>query len=119
VSRFYRAADIFVLPSLYEGFSLVALEAAAAALPIVGTPVGIIGELVGNDEAGILIEPSARSLSEALVRLSENPSLRRRLGENAKEKAGQFSWERSTGRIVALYEQLFADKAIRNRSAHK
>ena len=111
VERFYAEADIFVLPTLYETFCLAAYEAARAGLPIVATPVPGISELVGEGEAGVLVERSGRSVAAALSTLVENPARRRQLGRNAAERAAPFTWERSVERVLDLYRELSANRA--------
>jgi UDP-glucose:(heptosyl)LPS alpha-1,3-glucosyltransferase len=103
--RFFQAADIFVLPTLYETFSLVAYEAAAAGLPIVATRVSGIDELVGG-EAGLLVERTAQSVGEALARLAADPELRSQLGAEGRRRALRFGWEQSAASILAAYERL-------------
>jgi UDP-glucose:(heptosyl)LPS alpha-1,3-glucosyltransferase len=106
--RFYAAADIFCLPSLYEAFPLVALEAAASGLPIVGTPVHGVSELIGDGEAGVLVERSALAVGEALRRLVENPALRAELGAAARSRVADQTWDAAADTMVRLYEDLLA-----------
>jgi glycosyltransferase involved in cell wall biosynthesis len=103
--RFFQAADVFVLPTLYETFSLVAHEAAAAGLPIVATRVSGVDELVG-DEAGLLVERTPESVGEALARLAADPELRSRLGAEGRRRALRFGWEQAAASILAAYERL-------------
>jgi glycosyltransferase involved in cell wall biosynthesis len=91
----YQAADMLVYPSLYEAFSLAGLEAAAAGLPIVGTAVHGIRELVGAEEGGLLVERTSPSLAAALERLGADPELRGRLGAGAQRRASAYTWERT------------------------
>ena len=70
--RYYAAADVFVLPSAYESFSIAAYEAAASGLPVVATAVGAIPELV-QAGGGIQIEPNSADLATALERLAADP----------------------------------------------
>ena len=74
VARFYQAADIFILPTAYETFSLVAHEAAACGLPVVATRVSGIEDLVGDDEAGILVARTPEAMGDALARLAADDS---------------------------------------------
>ncbi|HET7572560.1 MAG TPA: glycosyltransferase family 4 protein [Gaiellaceae bacterium] len=107
--RYFRAADVFLLPTLYETFSLVAHEAAAAGLPVVATRVSGIDELVGDDEAGLLVERDPAAVADALVRLGD-PELRRRLGEEAARRAANYSWERSVEAVRRTYRDLLEDE---------
>jgi glycosyltransferase involved in cell wall biosynthesis len=104
--RFYRGADVFVLPTYYEAFPLVALEAAASGLPIVATPANGIDELLGQGEGGILVERTAQSIGGALARLAENPGFRERLASSSRVRSALFTWERSTADVAAAYTGL-------------
>ena len=75
--RFYGAADVFCLPSLYEAFPLVGLEAAAAGLPLVATRVSGIEDLVVHGESGLLVERTDEAVGDALIRLSADSKLQR------------------------------------------
>lgn len=115
VERFLAAADVFVLPSLYETFSLVGFEAAATGLPVVVTRVHGIGDLVKDDEAGIPVERNAASLAEGLVRLAREPDYCRRLGQVALRSAQQYTWNASATALTNLYRSLLREHA-QNRS---
>jgi UDP-glucose:(heptosyl)LPS alpha-1,3-glucosyltransferase len=106
VARVYQSADIFVLPSTYETFSLVACEAAASGLPIVATRVGCIEELVGDSAAGLIVEGSAGSVAEALARLAGSPDLARRMGAEARRRVRRFSWDESVESVLDAYGRL-------------
>lgn len=84
IERAMREADVFVLPTWREGFPNVVLEAMAAGLPVVATPVGAIPELLEAEQDGLLVAVrDARALREALARLIADPELRQRLGAHA------------------------------------
>ena len=88
-------AQIACVPSLYEGFSLPAVEHMSCGTPLVATRAGAIPEVVGeNEEAAILVEPGdAGALAEAFTRLLDDPDLRARLGAGGRERVrAQFSW---------------------------
>jgi UDP-glucose:(heptosyl)LPS alpha-1,3-glucosyltransferase len=104
----YELADAMVFPTSYEGFPLVSLEAAASGLPVLATPVNGVRELVRDGENGWLIAREPGSIAERLVQLARDPSLRRRLGEGARESALGFRWERMVARHDELYAQLTA-----------
>jgi glycogen(starch) synthase len=81
----YRRADVFVGPSRYESFGLMYVEAMSYAVPVVGTRVGGIPEVIEDSVTGLLVEPdNARILANAVLRLVNDEELRRRMGEAAK-----------------------------------
>lgn len=104
--RFYQAADLFVLPSAYETFSMVCFEAAASGLPLVIPPLSGAGEIVGKDEAGIIVDRTWRSIASALRTLAVQPSERIRLGDEARRRACRFTWGISSGAVIDVYESL-------------
>jgi UDP-glucose:(heptosyl)LPS alpha-1,3-glucosyltransferase len=104
--RFYQAADVFVLPSSYEGFSLACLEAAASGLPLLIPSVSGAREIVGENEAGCLVQRSVPSVAAALVRLAVDPDLRSALGTEARRRVQVYGWDRSSEAVTKLYRQL-------------
>lgn len=91
----YRAADIFCLPSLQEGFGIAFLEAMASGLPIVACRSSAVPEVVPEGKAGLLVPPDdPLALEGALVRLLRDPPLRRRMGEAGRRIAGEHGWDR-------------------------
>jgi glycosyltransferase involved in cell wall biosynthesis len=101
--RYYAAADLLVLPTLYETFSLVAYEAAAAGLPIVATRVSGIDELLDGEGAGLAVTRDPASIGAALARLSDDPALRRRLGDEGRRRAAGYDWDRSVESVLGIY----------------
>lgn len=94
---YYQAADIFVLPTLYEGFGIVFLEAMACGLPIISTRVGAVPEVVGN--CGILIETgSPSSLAVSISSLHLTLPLRKKMRDCGLQRARQkFDQEKLLG----------------------
>lgn len=93
----YRAADIFVFPTtVYEGFGLAALEAAASGCALIASRVGAIPEVVSEGENGLLVEAgSAPSLRAALERLLRDRMLLEQLREASPRVSARFTWERT------------------------
>lgn len=111
VPSLLHACDIVVFPTLAElseGFGLAALEAMAAARPVIATDVGPLPELVGDGRAGVIVPAgSADGLAEALVRLARDSELRARLGECGRARAtAEYSLDGMVDRTVAVYGEL-------------
>lgn len=93
VARLYRQADVFCLPSVQEGFGIVFLEAMACGLPIVSTTACAIPEVVPHQSAGLLVQPGdVGGLSNALIMLLANPTLRKEMGTFGMEWVRPFDW---------------------------
>ena len=106
------AFDIFVLPSRYEGFPYVLMEAMAARLPIVMTHVGGAGTLVRDGENGFVVPPDdVNQLTATLDRLLADESRRRELGNRGGELVQEFSIQKMVEKTVALYQSLAARRA--------
>lgn len=105
VPALLAAADVFVLPTLREGFPISILEAMRAGLPVVASEVGGIAESVVDGKTGALVPPGqARALAEALRPLVVDPSIRRAQGEAGRLRYEQeFSFEPHMRRIWAVY----------------
>jgi glycosyltransferase involved in cell wall biosynthesis len=108
VERCYRAADLFVLPTVYEAFCRAAHEAAACGLPVVAPPVNGIRELVGDDEAGVIARRDPSDTARALSALAADPARRSRAGERARARALAFGEDAVADRILGLYESLLS-----------
>ena len=106
LAQFYADADIFCLPSLYEGFGIVLLEAMSFGLPIVGTTAGSIPELVKDEQNGLLVPPAnAEALAAALKRLINSAELRQKLGANGRKRFESsqkfYSWDKTCERVLS------------------
>jgi len=104
---YYGAADICVVPSYYESFGLVALEAMACGVPVVASGVGGLRETVQDGQTGYLVpwrcpEPFA----ERLELLLSNEPLRRSLGREARAAVERFRWSEVAARVEEVYHQL-------------
>ena len=100
----YRAADIFVYPSLYEGFGLPVLEAMASGTAVITSNTSSLPEVAGD--AAILVDPSdVEALAEALVRVLNDPELRLAMSVAGVRQAAKFSWRRCAEETVAVYHE--------------
>ena len=101
----YRLADLFVFPSLYEGFGLSPLEAIASGTPVVASNVSSLPEVLGD--AAVLVDPlDAAAIADGIIRVLEDADLRADLHRKGLERASQFSWEQSVKRIRHIYEEI-------------
>jgi glycosyltransferase involved in cell wall biosynthesis len=109
----FAASDIFVLPSLLEGYPLVLMEAAFRGLPCVATHVGSVDDLVVKGETGFVVHPgSAAELSAAIERLRSDERLRATMSENALKRATS---EFTESLMADRYERVFLARAAANR----
>ena len=108
VAGLLASAEIACIPSLYEGFSLPAVEAMASGTPIVASRAGALPEVLGADGAcAELVAPGdVDDLTRALSGLLDSPERRRRLGEAGRLRAVEvFSWESVAAQTVAVYQK--------------
>lgn len=96
-------ADIFILPSLWEGIPMVIAEAMAAGLPIVASRVGGIPDMIEDGVDGILCEPTGASLAERIGRVLSDVRLRESLGTAARRESNQFSSDLMAERYLKVY----------------
>ncbi len=103
----YKAAELFVLPSVHEPFGMVILEAWAAGLPVIASRVGGIPGFVRHEHTALLTEPQHdEALAEALNRLADNVELRTDLARRAfGEVARRYDWSEIVNRLLKIYEQ--------------
>jgi glycosyltransferase involved in cell wall biosynthesis len=100
----YRLADLFVFPSLYEGFGLPPLEAMASGTPVVTSNVSSLPEVVGD--AAVLVDPyDPDAIAEGMRRVLSDPDLRAELRAKGLARAREFSWDRSVERIRQIYAE--------------
>jgi glycosyltransferase involved in cell wall biosynthesis len=111
----FAAADIFLLPSLFEGTPLTLVEAMAAGLPVVTTATCGMRDVVRDGENGLLVPlRSPSSIVSAVERLIGDEQLRSRLGAAARaEAAERYTWERVSAPVLEVYERLCAARARR------
>jgi D-inositol-3-phosphate glycosyltransferase len=104
---YYSAADLLVMPSHYESFGMVALEAMACGTPVVVSDVGGLSQLVKHNQTGLRVrvnDPSA--VADAIQRLLSNEVLRRRMGHRAACYAEDYSWTKIVDKLIGVYEEI-------------
>jgi MMP alpha-(1->4)-mannosyltransferase len=117
IVELYAEAEIAVVPSLYEGFSLPAIEAMACAVPLVATTGGALPEVVGrHGESGMLIPPAdPGALAQQLLDVLNDDALRARLGEGGRRRVlDRFTWRKTAeGTAEHYYLELEAHEKRR------
>lgn len=104
---YYSAADVLVMPSYYESFGMVALEAMACGTPVVASQVGGLAFLIQDGVTGFVVPGGDYlALSDRLTQLLSQPELRERLGKQAAEYALAYSWENIADRVLQMYHDL-------------
>jgi D-inositol-3-phosphate glycosyltransferase len=108
---YYSAAEALVMPSLYESFGMVALEAMACGTPVIASDVGGLGYLVQNEVTGYTIPDSdPAELCNKLSDLLNDAQLRESMGLRAADYALNYAWEKITEKIVVVYQDLITKK---------
>jgi len=106
IPKYLSNSDVFVLPSLSEGFPNVVLEAMAAGLPIVASNIGGLSELIKNNENGYLVETkNPEQLADGLLKILQNPEIKTKMSQNNLKKAKNYSWES----VVFDLEKIYLD----------
>ncbi|MEM0481852.1 MAG: glycosyltransferase family 4 protein [Nitrososphaerota archaeon] len=106
----YSVADVLVMPSLYEPFGIVALEAAASRLPIVSTCVGGIGEIVSHMESCVSVYPSPDSIAWGVVQVLTNSGLAEHIRNNAYQRVkNTYTWERIADQTLEVYHRVLSE----------
>ena len=116
VQRAIEESAIIVVPSMGEGFGMVALEAMERARPVIAAGIGGLGELVEDEVTGFLVPPGdAEPLAAAIVALAADPQLAVRMGEAGRRRAlAHFLQERCTDRTELLYRELLGTRVRGN-----
>ena len=104
VPEYMVASDVFVLPSLSEGFPTVILEAMASGIPIVATKVRGVPEIIKDGENGFLVEPrNSEEIAEKVLLLLNKDELRKRISEKNIEEVKRYHWESIAIRLEEVY----------------
>lgn len=100
-------SSLFVLPSLGEGLGIVLLEAQALGVPVIGTNVGGIPDVIEDGQSGLLVPPSdPKALAEAITRILSARALGEQLATTATARLAKFDWDRIAAQYAELYESM-------------
>ena len=119
VFSLYGLMDVFVMPSLYEGFGLTAAEAMAAGLPVVGTRIEGLSEVIEDGVTGYLVPPGdSDALAGQVIKLLEDEEKSRKMGERGKQRVrSHFSLMRFRETMINLYEYALSESDRRSATS--
>jgi len=104
LSLLYSNADLFVFPSLFEGFGLPVLEAMSCGVPVITSNYGAMAEVAGD--AALLVDPyNINEIAEAMYKVLTDQDLRKNLIKKGLERAKQFSWEKTAKETLEVYKE--------------
>lgn len=107
----YPAADVFLLPTLYETFALVCLEAMASGVPVIAAPAGGIEDYLQDGVNGFHIRHAPTEIAAKLDRLLGDPELHARIREAGIRTASNYSWETIATQYLTLFAELIRERA--------
>jgi glycosyltransferase involved in cell wall biosynthesis len=114
--RIYPAADAFVLPTLYETFALVCLEAMASGVPVLAAPVGGVEDYLKDGENGLHIERNEKDIATKLDLVLTDADLHERLRRQGLATVQEYTWERIAEKYLKLFDELLRERAPAVRS---
>lgn len=101
----YNSSDLFVFPSLYEGFGFPLLEAMKCGVPVVTSNISSMPEIVGD--AGLLVDPyNEYEIAEAIAKVLSDGDLRTKLKTKGMERAKKFTWEETVKKTIGVYREV-------------
>jgi len=107
----YAAADVFVLPSIFESFGIALIEAQATGKPVVCTRVGGAPETLLEKESGLIVDPKeSGQLAEAIIRILCDQKLAKSMGEEGRRFVeNRFGWRKNVNLVLEAYERMLVD----------
>jgi glycosyltransferase involved in cell wall biosynthesis len=114
----FRAADVFVLPSLHENFAVAAAEALSSGLPVIVSKAVGISPYVAERHCGVVTDGTSTSLGAAIVKLSHDAALRREMSENGRRLAAEvFNWRSIARELMRVYFEFAANNVAHTPAA--
>lgn len=112
--KLFQSVSLFVLPSIFEDYGIVNLEALACETPVISTKVGGVPEVVRDGENGYVVNPgNVKDLAYAIDKLLENEDLRRQMGKKGREIViKDFSWKKILDRLEVIYHNLISKRRV-------
>ncbi len=105
----YSGAEVFVFPSIYEGFGLPVLEAMSCGVPVVTSQVSSLPEIVGK--AGLLIDPhQPETIASGILNVLSDRQLQEQMRDNGYRQAQKFSWERTAQETYQVYREIYENR---------
>ncbi len=113
VPGYLGACDCFVLSSLEEGFGIVILEAMASGVPVIGTRIGGILDIIEDGENGILVESkNPEQIAEAVFKIYSQSEFAKNLVLNAKNNLEKYDWDSIIEKVYTIYQELLWKKSL-------
>ncbi len=107
----YASADVFVFPSVKEGWGLVLLEAMSAGVPVVSSNIPPMTEFLRDGENAMLVDPADyKALARGVLEVLENPGHAERIVKKGDETARYYSWESAAKKHTELYESILNER---------
>ncbi len=107
VCRYFKSADICVIPSRHEGFPITLLEAMSSGIPIIASNIGSLKEIISDGEDGLLFQTeNPRSLADSILNLAADSSLRKKISYNALKTARKYGWQNVANSYLELYQSV-------------
>ena len=104
VYPYLQKADVFLLPSKFEGMPMTIIEAMGTGLPVVATAVGGVPDMLRSGESGMLVSQEPREVADAVLKLLQQEELRRTLGENARKDSARFGADYMAAAYCGIYQ---------------
>jgi glycosyltransferase involved in cell wall biosynthesis len=105
----YLKSDLVILPSKYECFSSVLLEAMATGVPIIASDIPGTRNVIKNGHNGLLVKPTPEKIAEAIDKLIKNPKLREKLARNGLKEVKKYSWDKIVEQTERVYEEVLRE----------